>query len=48
MKLIYKNKYQNKKQLIKSRCYWITGLSASGKTTMANMLTSFLKKKISL
>lgn len=45
MKLICKNKYQNKKQFMKSRCYWITGLSASGKTTMANMLTSYLKKK---
>lgn len=26
------------------RCYWITGLSGSGKTTMANLLTDLIKK----
>ena len=36
---------KNTNQLIKARCYWITGLSASGKTTMVNMLTNYLKKK---
>jgi len=35
----------NKNQLIDARCYWITGLSASGKTTTANMLANYLKKK---
>ena len=41
----YMNKNENKSQFIKTRCYWITGLSASGKTTMANMLTNHLRKK---
>ena len=28
----------------KAYCYWVTGLPASGKTTMAKMLTDYLKK----
>ena len=35
----------NKYQFSQARCYWITGLSASGKTTMANKLTEYLKQK---
>lgn len=35
----------NKDQPMKAGCYWITGLPASGKTTMANMLTNYIKKK---
>ena len=26
-----------------AKCYWITGLSAAGKTTLANMLTNYLR-----
>jgi len=28
-----------------AKCYWITGLSASGKTTMANSLVDFLRSQ---
>ncbi len=35
----------NQNGLLTPRCYWITGLSGSGKTTMANMLTNYLKEK---
>lgn len=45
--IVLTNKQMNKKknQLIDARCYWITGLPASGKTTTANMLANYLKKK---
>ncbi len=36
---------KNTNKLITAKCYWITGLSASGKTTMVDMLTNYLKKK---
>jgi adenylylsulfate kinase len=36
---------KKKNQFFNASCYWITGLSASGKSTMANMLTDYLKKK---
>tara|TARA_Y100000385_G_C13023062_1_gene607089 strand:+ start:107 stop:613 length:507 start_codon:yes stop_codon:yes gene_type:complete len=26
-----------------SKCYWVTGLSATGKTTLSNLLTSYLR-----
>ena len=44
MKKIVNFKHK-KNQSINARCYWITGLSASGKSTMANMLTDYLKKR---
>ena len=47
MKKIDNSLNQDKNQFIDARCYWITGLSASGKSTMANMLTDYLIKKIS-
>ena len=36
---------KNTNKLITAKCYWITGLSASGKTTMVDMLKNYLKKK---
>jgi adenylylsulfate kinase-like enzyme len=43
IKLIIERLKMNKKK-DKAYCYWITGLPASGKTTMAKMLTDYLKK----
>ena len=45
MKKIDNSLNQDKNQFVDARCYWITGLSASGKSTMANMLTDYLIKK---
>jgi len=45
MESMTKSADQNKNQSIKAECYWITGLPASGKTTMANMLTNYIKKQ---
>ena len=28
-----------------TKCYWITGLSGSGKTTMATLLVKYLRNK---
>lgn len=42
MKLTISKINMNKKT-DKAYCYWVTGLPASGKTTMAKMLTDYLK-----